>query len=117
MQRIISTVQQLITTDIPFLLSIGTLVKAIIVLKKNICAKVHYYEIRNILLMCILYLLIYQTGCVRWAYYNFNQKISTFDFYLWIVIDVIIQLVLFMFIHALDNIMTIFNGDKSCSKE
>jgi len=107
-EKIISTLKSLFTSDGAFVLSFVVLFNAFTLLCEN-TKKSKFIEVYFVVFCCMLYIVMYQVGSIRWAYYSFNSNILTFDFYFWTVTDIFLQLMLIGIMIAFKRIISIID--------
>ena len=88
--EIIRTVKNLLLTDYAFSLSYITTITSFYVIILNL-KTAKFFEVYLMAIGCLLYSTSYQIGSIRWAFYEYNSNLKSFDFYYWTILDLFLQ--------------------------
>ena len=103
-KHVMDIMLRLMSTDYASLLSIIVLFQAVYLIWKNL-RSLNSPGILVMTLICIIHVVLYQYGSVRWELFNYNHFIKIYDVNLWIVIDFVGLLISVGCLYVIDGML------------
>lgn len=102
---ILFRLRELFITNYAFSFSFIVYLMALDVLTLNIQKAYRYKEVYWLISVCVTYCVLYQFGTIRWFIVGLNTKIPKFDEKFWMWLEFFTQVIYFVFLYAVKQIM------------
>lgn len=102
---VLFNLRELFITNYAFSFSFVVYLMALDVFRLNLQKEYRYKEVHWLVALCTVYCVLYQFGTTRWFLLGLNTEIPAFDEAYWVWLELFTQVIHFVFLYVVKQIM------------